>query len=185
MNIIAGKYKNKKLVSFSENTVPLSSRARNGIFNILHSFLSDENKRDNLDVLDLFAGSGAVGLEAISRGIAKSVTFVDNDYDSIRSINTNIAALGVEDITKVYFKNAINFIEKNEDTLYDMIFIMPPYGYHFKHILKISLKQLKDNGILILESDGNNPISEDILEGTGLIGKYTFSRVDISIFKKI
>ena len=84
MRVISGNARGKKLVSLEGmNTRPTLDRVKEALFNIIQFDIVDKN------VLDLFAGSGAIGIEAISRG-AKSVTFCDNSPDAIKIIKTNI-----------------------------------------------------------------------------------------------
>lgn len=82
---------------------------------------------ENADVLDLFAGTGAVGLEALSRGAARC-DFVENGAAAIHSLKANIAALKVKSRTRVFLRDAIPFIERIERPAWDIAFMDPPYG---------------------------------------------------------
>ena len=91
MRIIAGKYKGRKLISpRNSNIRPTSDRARESIFNILQSYL--HTGFDGLNVVDLFAGAGTLGIEAISRG-ADQVIFIDRDPVSIELVNKNLETI--------------------------------------------------------------------------------------------
>lgn len=108
----------------SETTRPTSDRARQAIFNILeHASWSDG--LGDLRVLDVFAGSGAMGLEALSRG-AGHVAFVENDRDAGEAIRFNLEAFKVEDRGKLIRRDAIA-IGKGPDEPFDVIFLDPPY----------------------------------------------------------
>ena len=82
---------------------------------------------DGARVLDLFAGSGALGLEALSRGAAV-VTFVELNPPSLRALGENIAALGVEDATTVHRGDALRFAEKLSGQEFDVVLADPPYA---------------------------------------------------------
>ena len=97
MRIIAGKYKGRKLISpRNSNIRPTSDRARESIFNILQSYL--HTGFDGLNVVDLFAGAGTLGIEAISRG-ADQVIFIDRDPVSIELVNKNLETIKQRDLT--------------------------------------------------------------------------------------
>src|SRR5687768_5865267 len=78
-------------------------------------------------VLDLFAGTGALGLEALSRGAA-SCDFVENHPSALHSLKANVAALRVRDQTRIFKHDSIPFVERIEDRRYDIAFADPPYG---------------------------------------------------------
>lgn len=124
MYIIAGLYKNRPLKAPKDSrTRPTSSRLRETLFNICQSYIAGAR------MLDLFAGSGAIGLEALSRG-AKDCTFVDNSKESISCLKKNIHALGVENCTQVLFGDVFTHLRKIAalGQPFDLIFADPPYG---------------------------------------------------------
>ncbi|MBE7733913.1 16S rRNA (guanine(966)-N(2))-methyltransferase RsmD [Devosia faecipullorum] len=125
MRIVAGKYRGKALASPSDQSIrPTSDRARESIFNILGSRLGPvfEGKR----VLDLFAGTGALGLEALSRGAAH-VTFVDIGAEARGIIRDHIQAFGVAGITKLLRRDATGLGAPGTFGQFDLIFLDPPY----------------------------------------------------------
>jgi 16S rRNA (guanine966-N2)-methyltransferase len=89
------------------------------------SILGDE--LEGVRVLDLYAGSGALGLEALSRGAA-SVTFVELNPTSLRALNQNIVALGVEDLVQVHRGDALRFAERLPEGAFDVVLADPPYN---------------------------------------------------------
>jgi 16S rRNA (guanine966-N2)-methyltransferase len=121
MRIIGGKYKRRQLSVLSAGISPTKDSLRESIFNILMP------KMMNASVLDLYAGSGAFGIEAIARG-AQGATLVDID---IKSIEANIQILESEDILKVQVvrQDAFEFIKRaaGKGIKYDLIFLDPPY----------------------------------------------------------
>jgi len=108
-------------------TRPTSDRVREAMFNILHSRIDLEGKK----VLDLFAGSGALGIEAISRG-AEHATFVDNSYQSLQTIKTNLSNLRLPENDsgkiKVVKADALAFVGHTEE-IFDIAFCDPPYKF--------------------------------------------------------
>jgi 16S rRNA (guanine966-N2)-methyltransferase len=151
VRITSGIYKNKRL------KVPVSARpVRERIKLAVFSILEDYGIKDKF-ILDLFAGSGNLGFEALSRG-ASSCTFIDSDYESIKSIKENATAIGLliesEEIEEE--NKAINIIKAEsskfigkDTTHYDIIFMDPPYGAPVIHILKNVHKILKPSGIVV------------------------------------
>ncbi|MBA3722677.1 MAG: 16S rRNA (guanine(966)-N(2))-methyltransferase RsmD [Parachlamydiaceae bacterium] len=128
MYIVAGIFRNRKLnAPKGENTRPTASHLRETLFNICQTYVEDSR------FLDLFAGSGAVGLEAISRG-AKSSTFVENHKDAIRCIQQNIKSLAVENQCILHSGDVFKVLERLElnKNQFDIIFADPPYHVHTK-----------------------------------------------------
>ncbi len=146
MRIIGGIYKGRKLLEFKGQEVrPTSDMARESLFNIL------QNEVPNCNFLDAFAGTGAVGIESLSRG-AKSVTFVDFAKESVNLVKQNLAKLGVEN-AQVILGDGVSFMQ-NSSPAYDIIFLDPPYKLDIKEkALTASLTALKDNGIVVLEDE--------------------------------
>jgi 16S rRNA (guanine966-N2)-methyltransferase len=122
MRIIAGGFRGRILESVPDLSVrPTTDRAKQTIFDIL----TNRIVFDDLDVLDLFAGSGSLGLEAISRGV-KSVTFIDKSRKSLEVIEKNAASLGCEPQCSVYQADVFWYL-KNMKRAYDLVFVDPPY----------------------------------------------------------
>lgn len=124
MYIIAGTFKGRKIIApKGSETRPTSGRLRETVFNIL------QNAIEGAQFLDLFAGSGAMGLEALSRG-AKKTTFIDRDRNSVRAIEKNIESLQVEAQTKVICEDVLKILEFFHQTRqqFDLIFVDPPYA---------------------------------------------------------
>ena len=122
MRIIAGQYRGRTLSTVRDLSVrPTTDRAKQTIFDILSNRLDFEG----IEVLDLFAGSGSLGLEAISRG-ASSVTFVDKAQQSLRALEANIDSLGCEERCTAYTADVFWFL-RNTRKSFDLIFVDPPY----------------------------------------------------------
>ncbi len=103
-------------------------------------------------VLDLFAGTGALGLEAISRG-AKSADFVEVRPDSLHSLKANIAALRLLKATRVFKRDALPFAEALREGAYDITFADPPYGSRMLDRIIDSWSRNRFSGILAVEHD--------------------------------
>lgn len=126
MRIVAGKYRGKQLTSPSDDSIrPTSDRARESIFNILGSRLGPvfDGKR----VLDLFAGTGALGLEALSRG-ASHVTFVETGAEARGLIRDHIQVFGAAGITKLLRRDATALGVPGTFGQFDLVFLDPPYN---------------------------------------------------------
>ncbi len=142
MRIISGAYKRRILKSpLTEEIRPTSDRAKETLFNILVNDFDFEN----LICLDLFCGSGNLGLECISRGAFLSF-FVDRDTGLVEK---NIRLLGVENKANIIRSDAIAFLDKPVNKHFDLIFCDPPYSYEFYDELIEKISLLKS--ILILE----------------------------------
>ncbi len=143
MQITGGKFKGFK-IKVPKKTRPTSSFNRKRIFDILRNV-------ENLEVLDLFCGSGILGIEALSRG-ARSCTFVDIRSESIKVVSENIKKLGLENQTKVFKSDYSKFLSSLSDEKFDLIFADPPYNWkeHSK-LLEMVKNTLRIEGIFVLE----------------------------------
>lgn len=169
INITSGTYRGRKLLVPS-TAHPMGSREKLALFNMLGSKVVDAK------VLDAFAGSGALGLEALSRG-AVSVTFLEKDPRAAKVIQQNIATLNVADKTEVIRSAAANHQTGN----YDVIFIDPPYN-QFKEEEFLSLAELlAPDGILVLSHPASHIPTFDNLK---LQTTRHYARANISLFSK-
>lgn len=162
MRIIAGEAKGRNLKSpTGRQTRPTSDRVKESMFNILGDRVPDAR------VLDLFAGTGNLGLEAISRG-AKLSVFIDDNRDSIKIIYDNIKLLKYESCCEVYHNNALSALNilNKKDKSFDIIFIDPPY--HSDIIPKIleTISEagiMSEYGVIISEHDIKDYLPEKVL----------------------
>lgn len=127
---------------------PTMEQGRISLFNSLGEKISDSY------FLDLFAGSGIVGLEALSLG-ARKVVFVENYLPAVKILKANVKNLGVEERVEIFLSDVFSFLNKPPKEKFDIIFIDPPYslGEKINNILELIEKNswLKISGILILE----------------------------------
>ncbi|HYM21223.1 MAG TPA: 16S rRNA (guanine(966)-N(2))-methyltransferase RsmD [Candidatus Kapabacteria bacterium] len=150
MRIIAGEYRSRSLrAPKGEKTRPTSDRARETAFNILTNLISLEGT----SVLDLFAGSGAFGFEALSRGAAR-ITCVDNSKEAILAMELNVASLGVTERVKIIRQDVYRWIPQAVDS-YNVIFADPPYDDNRLPsellLLLFSSRLLTPDSIVIIE----------------------------------
>ena len=129
MRIVAGTFRGRPLVApKGQSTRPTADRTRQALFNVLeHAAWSPH--LDGLRVIDLFAGSGALGLEAISRGAAFCL-FVERAEAARAAIRTNVAAMGLEDRTRIDRRDAaaLGARAASDGAAFDLAFLDPPYG---------------------------------------------------------
>jgi 16S rRNA (guanine966-N2)-methyltransferase len=122
LRIVAGEFKGRRLQTPKGRTVrPTSDRVREAWFSILQQSIPDAR------VLDLFAGSGALGFEALSRG-ALAVEFVENHQASLAAIRENATSLKVEDRVTIHRMDAVRFAERLQPAQYDVALADPPYS---------------------------------------------------------
>ena len=150
MRIITGKAKGKKLFTLEgEATRPTSERIKGAIFSAIQFDI--EGRR----VLDLFAGSGQMGLEALSRG-AVMATFIDSSRDAMEIVKKNARATNLFDESKFIVSDGANYIRKAQGRdQYDLVFIDPPYAMNLcKKSVEALLRYdaLADGAIVVLES---------------------------------
>ena len=140
MRIVAGQYRNRSIkVPEGLEVRPTTNQMREGVFNICQHLIEDAR------FLDLFAGSGAMGLEALSRG-AEFVTFVDNNKSSIRSITDNVKAFDVEDQVSVLFGDVFKLFNRLDT--FTIIYIDPPYDVEDPDIYYKLLTEIDKRGLL-------------------------------------
>ena len=154
LRIISGKYRGKGIISPKDMAVrPTSARVKDSLFNVLRM------KLHGAEFLDLFAGTGQMGLEAISNGA--KCTFADKD---IRLVSENIRQIGCQEDSAVLSGDFESVTKSllNQGRKFDFIFADPPYenGYYEKIII-CALPLLKEDGMLILEHSSDMKIAED------------------------
>ena len=182
MRIISGIARGTKLYTLEgENTRPTLDRVKEPLFSIIQNYIKDAM------VLDLFAGSGALGLEALSRG-AKEAILCDKSYEAIGIIKKNINKTHFEEKTKVlcmdYKKCLLGLNEK-----FDLIFIDPPYKYDIAvNAVEIILDNnlLSPEGVIVIETDEEEREIQKIknLSNIEIINLRTYGRVKL-IFLKV
>lgn len=181
MRIIAGKHRNRIIESPEGKRVrPTSDMTRGAIFNILQNIIDWEET----SVLDVCCGTGAFGLEALSRG-AKFAGFIDSHRESLKFAEKNIESLKEKENTVVFASTLEKLIKA--DRKYDLVFIDPPYNEGLIDIAIASLIKhgwLADDALLILEmSEREKPKSIDLLD-VSKERQYGKTKVMIATVKK-
>ena len=125
MRVVGGRLKGRNLASPSSRDIrPTADRLRESLFNILiHAY---DDPIADARVLDLFAGTGALGIEAVSRGAAFAL-FVDNGAEARALLRNNVEALGLGGVTKVYRRDATNLGPAHPMEPFSLVFLDPPY----------------------------------------------------------
>jgi len=158
MRIIAGLAKGKNLFSPSDKTRPTSDRAREGLFSSLES---EFGSMADLDFLDLYSGSGAVGVEALSRGAHKVVSVEQHSATAEVARKNFELVKGCDGIFEVLAQDAEKFVSAPTNHNFDIIFIDPPYEVSNKIIEKILLdiaqnNFLKSHGVIAVERESKS-----------------------------
>jgi 16S rRNA (guanine966-N2)-methyltransferase len=180
MRITGGELNGRVLGTLSGMDIrPTSSKVRQAVFNIIG------NDIDGLHVMDLFAGTGIMGIEALSRG-AEWVIFFDNSTRSVELIRKNLELCGLSNrgfVVKGDIKNSIPPHEKLKKGVIDLAFIDPPYGRELiPGLLEAIVKRgvMSDNGIIVTESKRDKVLplnaGEFILSKTRIYGE---TKIDI------
>ncbi len=183
MRIVGGKFRGKALAGpTSEATRPTSDRVRESIFNILAHGIADFTLEE-ARVMDLFAGTGALGLEAISRG-SKFCLFVEEDSAARGVIRNNSDACGVIGQCKIWRRDATDLGPSAPQSPYSLVFIDPPYG---KGLGEKALQSLLAGGwlaagaIVVLE-EAEKSVVADVL-GVELLDQRTYGDTQVRIYR--
>ena len=161
LRVISGKARGLKLDTPKNQDVrPTTDRVKESLFNMINSYIMDSN------ILDLFAGTGSLGIECLSRG-AKNCVFVDKSKDSINIVRSNVKKARVENestILNVDFKDAVKRLS-TQNQKFDVIFMDPPYYENMfieclKSIDKFNL--LDEDGIIVVEHDTKDKFPDNM-----------------------
>ncbi|MBR5228141.1 MAG: 16S rRNA (guanine(966)-N(2))-methyltransferase RsmD [Clostridia bacterium] len=183
MRIITGKFRGRKLVVPKQDNPgirPTLDRVKEPLFSMLQGYFEDAY------VLDLFAGTGNLGLESISRG-AKLAILNDCSRESLHLISTNVALTQAGKYAKITGKEYDKCLKNlwKEGYKFNVIFLDPPYATNYEKKaldLIVELDLLDENGVIVLESDKRKEIDEEI-NGLEMKDKRTYGRVTIRLYK--
>ena len=175
MRVISGKYKGKKLIGFDiDGTRPTMDRVKESLFGIIQDYIKGSA------ILDLFAGSGSLGIEALSNG-ADSCYFFDNNIELVNIIKKNTIDMNGVHIMKSDYKNSLEML-KNSNIKFDIIFLDPPYKLN---LINDCLERIYNNnllnkdGIIVCEYENEN-INTDKFD---LIKEKKYGSKNIKIYK--
>ena len=182
MRIISGKARGTKLYTLEgDNTRPTLDRVKESIFSIIQS------KIEGARILDLFAGSGAIGLEFLSRGAEKAV-LCDNSKEAINIIKKNIEKTHME--KQVYLINLDfeNCLEKLKNEQFDIIYLDPPYATDYIYIAIqniIKLNMVTEESLIIIETDDEKRVEKEIKNiDIEIVDKRKYGRATIIFLRK-
>lgn len=177
MRIISGKYKNKKIDGFDiDGTRPTMDRVKESVFGMIQRYIPGST------VLDLFAGSGSLGIEALSNG-CNTCYFVDNNSKSINIIKKNTSNMEEQIyVLKNDYQEALKYF-KNKNIAFDIIFLDPPYKMNLINNSLCLIEQynlLKDNGIIVCEYE-----LEKFFSNYHILKEKRYGDKNIIIYKKM
>ena len=178
MRVITGTARGRRLKEPSDMRVrPTTEMVKEAVFNIIQFQI------EGAKVLDLFAGTGQLGIEALSRGAAEAV-FVDSSNDSLKLVRENLKITGLEERARVVRADALSYIKNGEK--YDIVFLDPPYD---EDLLEKSVSAsvmfdiLRGNGIIICESRGGKALPEPNRDGL-LKREYRYGKIKLTVYRK-
>ena len=178
MRVISGKYRSRVLTQVSsDKTRETKDRVKESMFNSINTHLPEAN------VLDLFAGSGSLGIEALSRG-SKFCDFCDKEKQAINALRENVLNLHIEEHSGIHYMDYLSFLEKTYHE-YDVILLDPPYKLDvIDDIIKTIARKklLSPDGIIVSLYSKNNTLKE---ENNGIIEykKKTMGITNVSYMK--
>jgi len=179
IRVISGKYGGRKLDAPADSntrTKPMGERIRNAMFNIIGTEVS------NADVLDAFAGTGAVGFEALSRGAAH-VTFVERDRTAQELISHNMQVLGTGETAELVRASLGAWIDSSDSHTYDIIFADPPYQDLQLSTVSRTLGLLKPNGLMVLSHTGRGEVP-NLENGIVVVDNRSYGNAHLTFFRR-
>ena len=177
MRVITGKARGKVLKTLpGEELRPTAARVKEGLFSAIQFDI--EGRR----VLDLFAGSGQLGIEALSRG-AEHAVFIDESADAVNCINANLRNTGLQASAEVRRGDYASYLFATQE-VFDIVFIDPPYRNGlYDNAMELAAKKLSDHGMMICEYPSDVAIPETV--GDFKVSRsYRYGKVNVSILRK-
>lgn len=176
MRVITGSARRRRLETLEgEDVRPTTDRIKEAVFSVI------QFEVEGRSFLDLFSGSGQMGIEALSRG-AKTAFFIDNSKKSIETVKKNLKTTKLETNAKVFSMDYMSFLAVNTEE-FDIAFLDPPYRTGtLQKALELVAGAMKDTGIIIAE----NPLDEEILSNYGnfvLDRQYRYGKIKVSTFR--
>ncbi|GAX90413.1 16S rRNA (guanine(966)-N(2))-methyltransferase RsmD [Effusibacillus lacus] len=182
MRVIAGDFKGRRLTPVpGSSTRPTTDKVKESIFNIIGPYF------DGGQVLDLFAGTGALGIEALSRGMDRAV-FIEQDAKALQVVRRNVDACKLESRADIYrndARRAISVLAKRKEQ-FDLVFMDPPYHFHIIPDLAASLDRhdlLRDTAVIVAEHS-KDAVLPDQLESLRRWKLVTYGDTSVSFYRK-
>lgn len=178
VRIISGEFGGRKIEApDGDRTHPMSERVRNALFNSLGEVVSGAT------ILDAFAGTGSVGIEALSRG-ARQATFVERDRIAQKILAKNLTALGLESRTKLIRTSVFNWLETSNPEQFDLIFADPPYhDEQFSTVMRL-FDLLKPGATMILSHSGRGEVPNLKKLGIVVVDNRSYGNAHLTFFRK-
>ena len=182
LRVISGMARGNRLKTIKGNTTrPTSDRVKESLFNIIAEYVVDA------EVLDLYAGTGNLGIEALSRG-AKSAVFVDKSHECSVTIKENLITTKLVEKASIVVNEATNAISilSYQGKKFDIIFLDPPYNKNvIEETLNCIIKNdiIKDNGIIVAERDIDDKVPDE-LDILKLVRNQKYGDTILSFYKK-
>ena len=163
LRVISGTAKGSRLRTVpGDSTRPITDQVKESLFNILGESIEEQV------VLDLFGGTGAVGIEALSRG-ADFVTFLDINYQAIKTIKENLITTNFSEFAEVFKRDSFDFLKSSPERMYDLIYVAPPqYRKMWQETMRFldsEPKWISENGKIIVQI---NPLEWEEISFTNL-----------------
>ncbi len=183
MRVISGKAGGLRLESVKGQAVrPTADRIKESLFNIIRPIVCDAH------VLDLFAGTGALGIEALSRG-AQFVTFIDRNRECVSVVKSNLQHTGFAEQAEVYLSNFEDGLRRiaGMKRKYDLVFLDPPYGKGFEYKaveLLIYFNLIRTDGIIVIENEQKDILPET-LNCLKRVDERGYGRTALNFYRKI
>jgi len=179
MHVTAGAAKGHKIKVPKKISIrPTQDMVRQAIFSIISGEIKDTK------ILDLFAGSGALGMEALSRG-AHTCDFVDLDLNCCKTIRENLAHFYLQGKGRVTCKSAARFIKSAFPKHYDIVFLDPPYSFMNLPMLILSLSAIiKPNGLVVVEHKKSVKFTQP-LDKLIVVDRREYGNTAVTFFKKL
>jgi len=180
VRIISGKFGGRRLTAFTASHIrPTSDRVKESLFNIL------QERWDEARVLDLFSGTGNLGIEALSRG-ASWVEFVDDNVKSIMILKKNLETLGIKSQFKIHKSDAFKFLKKHAGKPFDLILVDPPFTEKISHpvMLEMSKSSVHNQDSMICIESSTQEQIEDEYGNLVCVDRRHFGDKVMSFFKR-
>jgi 16S rRNA (guanine966-N2)-methyltransferase len=175
MRVIAGKLGGRNFDSPNgHRTHPMSDKIRGALFNALGDV-------SGLTILDAFAGSGALSIEAISRG-AKSALAIELDGEAFNTVLQNIETLGLQDQVSALRKNTAGWSRRNHDQQFDIVICDPPYNDFRPNVLQNLVANVKLGGVYVLSWPGREKVRD--FDGLEILSNKTYGDAQLVFYRK-
>ena len=177
MRVITGEARGRKLVTLEGDDVrPTTDRVKESMFSIIQFDLEGAN------VLDLFAGSGQLGIEALSRG-AKHCTFVDSANRSVEVVKQNLKTVGFEKRASVFCGESKMYISLSRDK-FDIVLLDPPYNKNIiDDVLPSVAEKMTDYGVIVCESASDEVLPESAGKFS-IHREYKYGKIKLTVYRK-